>query len=130
MNNIMSLISTRSYLDQSATAFAKDESIRVSPSKLSLVTDSIKGMPVSQAILQLTFSKKGVAKHVLKVLNSAIANAENNHFLDVDSLYVSEILVGKSFVMKRFMARAKGRPSKIKKLFSNLVIFVSSRGNV
>ena len=114
MNNIMSLISTRSYLDQSATAFAKDKSIRVSPSKLSLVTDSIKGMPVSQAILQLTFSKKGVAKHVLKVLNSAIANAENNHFLDVDSLYVSEILVGKSFVMKRFMARAKGRPSKIK----------------
>lgn len=126
----MSLISTRYYLDESKTAFAKDKSIRVSPTKLSLVADSIKGMSVSQAILQLTFSKKGVAKDILKVLNSAVANAENNHFLDVDSLYVSEILVGKSFVMKRFMARAKGRPSKIKKLFSNLVIFVSSRGNV
>jgi len=89
----------------------------------------IKGMSVDQAMLQLRFSKKGVAKEVLKVLNSAVANAENNHSLDVDSLYVSEILVGKALMMKRFMARAKGRPSKVKKLFSNLVIFVSSRGN-
>jgi len=125
----MSLILSRPHLDQANTAFARDKSIRVSPSKLSLVTDMIKGMSVDQAMLQLRFSKKGVAKEVLKVLNSAVANAENNHSLDVDSLYVSEILVGKALMMKRFMARAKGRPSKVKKLFSNLVIFVSSRGN-
>lgn len=125
----MSLISSRPHLDINNTAFAKNTSIRVSPSKLSLVTDLIKGMSIQQAIVQLRFSKKGVAKEVLKVLNSAVANAENNHSLDIDTLYVSEVLVGKSLMMKRFMARAKGRPSKIKKLFSNLVIFVSSRGN-
>jgi large subunit ribosomal protein L22 len=126
---IMSLIESRSHLDKSKTAYARDRSIRVSPSKLSLVTDMIKGMHVEKALLQLQYSKKGVAKTVYKVLNSAIANAENNHLLDVDSLYVSEVLVGKSFLLKRFMARAKGRPSKVKKLFSDLIIFVSSRGS-
>lgn len=125
----MSLISSRAHLDQTRSAFAKDKSLRVSPSKLSLVAGVIRGMPVAEAMLQLKFSKKGVAKKVLKVLESAVANAENNHSLDVDTLFVSEVLVGKSILMKRFMARAKGRPSKVKKFFSNLVIFVSSRGN-
>lgn len=115
----------RKLADNEAKAVAK--SIRISPQKLNLVAGMIRGMDVSTAIAQLTFSKKAVAKDVKKLLQSAIANAENNHNLDVDRLYVSEAIVGKSLVMKRFRARARGRGVRILKPFSNLSITVKEQ---
>lgn len=103
------------------------KNIRVSPRKLSLVAGLIRGLPVGKALDQLTFSKKRVAHDVKKGLLSAIANAENNHGLDIDRLYVSEIHVGKSITLRRFHARAKGRPSSINKPFSHLTIKVSEK---
>ena len=99
-------------------------SIRTSPSKLSLVADIIRGLKVQDAINQLSFCKKRVAKIVKTSLNSAIANAENNHDLDIDNLVVSRVNVGKGMVMKRFRARARGRGARILKPFSNLEIIV------
>lgn len=107
----------------SARAIAK--SIRVSPGKLNTVAKLIRNMKVSDAVVQLTFSKRRVAKDVKSCLLSAIANAENNHNLDIDNLIVTEATVGKSLVMKRMMPRARGRASGIKKFFSNLYITVS-----
>lgn len=101
--------------------------IRVSPQKLNLVAQSIRGKSAEAALAELTFSKRRVAQDVKKCLQSAIANAENNHQLDVDSLVVSEAYVGKSIMMKRFRARARGRVGKIQKLFSNLTIVVTER---
>lgn len=98
--------------------------LRVSPQKLNLVAASIRGMKVNDALTQLTFSSRRIAIDVKKTLQSAIANAENNHNLDVDSLIVSEAWVGKNMVMKRFRARARGRGAKILKPFSNLTIVV------
>lgn len=98
--------------------------IRVSPRKLNLVAGLIRRMKVSDAILQLKFSKKRVALDIKKCLQSAIANAENNHNLDIDSLVISEVTVGKGVVMKRMNPCAKGRAAKIKKFFSNLYITV------
>ena len=98
--------------------------IRTSPQKLNLVAQLIRGKKAEQALNDLTFSRRRVAGDVKKVLQSAIANAENNHNLDVDSLIVSEAYVGKNLVMKRFRARAKGRAARILKPFSQLTIVV------
>lgn len=108
-------------------AIAKAKMIRTSPQKLSLVVASITGKKVEKALAELEFSKKRVAHEVKKVLTSAIANAENNHNLDVDQLVVSEATVGKALIMKRFRARAKGRAARILKPFSNLRIIVKER---
>ena len=101
--------------------------IRVSPRKLNLVAESIRGLRAEVAVHQLTFSKRRIAVEVKKVLQSAIANAENNHQLDVDRLYVAEAYVGKGMVMKRFKARARGRAGRIEKPFSNLTVIVRER---
>jgi len=98
--------------------------LRISPTKLNLVAEMIRGMKVSQALTQLTFSNKRIAHDVKKALQSAIANAENNHNLNVDSLVVKEAWVGKSMVLKRFHARARGRGAQILKPYSHLTIVV------
>ncbi len=105
-------------------ARAVTRTIRVSPQKLNLVAALIRGKKVSAALADLEFSRKRIAGTVRKTLESAVANAENNHDLDVDALVVSEAYVGKSLVMKRFMARGRGRASRIEKPFSNLTIIV------
>ena len=106
-------------------ARAVNRQIRVSPQKLNLVAASIRGKKVEQALADLTFSRKRIARDVKKTLESAIANAENNHDLDVDELVVSEAFVGKNLVMKRWRARARGRVGRIMKPFSQLTIVVS-----
>ncbi|MCF4098676.1 MULTISPECIES: 50S ribosomal protein L22 [Maritalea] len=98
--------------------------LRTSPQKLNLVASAIRGKKVEKALAELTFSQKRIAKDVKKTLESAIANAENNHGLDTDSLVVAEAYVGKSLVMKRFRPRARGRVGKILKPFSHLTIVV------
>ena len=108
-------------------AQAISSSIRTSPRKLNLVAQSIRGLEVETALAQLTFSRRRIAQDVKKVLQSAIANAENNHQLDVDRLVVSEAFVGQSMVMKRWRARARGRTGRIAKPFSNLTVIVSER---
>lgn len=113
----------------SKEAFAKDKAIKGSVQKLGLVAQLIRGMKAQEALIQLEFSKKGCARSFHKVLKSAIANAENNHSIDIDNLYVSRVLVGKTFTLKRFHARGRGKAAGIKKPFSNLTIFVSEKGN-
>ena len=98
--------------------------VRVSPQKLNLVAALIRGKKVATALADLEFSRKRIAGTVRKTLELAIANAENNHDLDVDALVVAEAFVGKSLVMKRFHARGRGRASRIEKPFSNLTIVV------
>jgi large subunit ribosomal protein L22 len=98
--------------------------LRVSPQKLNLVAQMIRGKKVSAALADLEFSRKRISTEVRKCLESAIANAENNHDLDVDDLVVSEAFVGKALVLKRFHARARGRGARILKPFSNLTIVV------
>lgn len=98
--------------------------VRISPQKLNLVAQLIRGKKVSTALADLEFSRKRVAHDVRKCLQSAIANAENNHDLDIDDLVVSQAFVGKALVMKRFHARARGRGARIMKPFSNLTIVV------
>ena len=102
--------------------------LRVSPQKLNLVAAMIRGMDVNKAIATLTFSRRRIAGDVTKALQSAVANAENNHALDVDRLYVKEAYVGKAIVMKRFKARARGRGARILKPFSHLTIIVGEKG--
>ena len=111
-------------IENKKQAFARAKSIRSSGQKLNLVAKSIRGCNIKVAIDQLTFSKKRVSREVLKVLNSAIANAENNFGLDIDKLVVSEAYVGKSLVMKRMRARARGRAARILKPFSKLTILL------
>ena len=101
--------------------------VRVSPQKLNEVTALIRGRDVASALAELSFSRRRIAGTVKKVLQSAVANAENNHALDVDRLYVKEAWVGKNMVMKRFRPRAKGRASRIIKPFSNLTVVVRER---
>src|SRR5690606_13863970 len=113
---------TRALNDNEAKAVARN--LRVSPQKLNLVAALIRGKKVSTALADLEFSRKRIAVDVKKALESAIANAENNHDLDVDDLVVAEAHVGKSLVMKRFHARARGRGARIEKPFSNLTIVV------
>ena len=110
--------------DNKKQAYAKAKSIRTSGQKLNLVAKSIRGCNIKVAIDQLTFSKKRISREVLKVLNSAIANAENNFGLDIDKLVVAEAYVGKSIVMKRMRARARGRAARILKPFSKLTILL------
>lgn len=106
-----------------AKAIAKR--LKTSPRKLNLVAGMIRNMKVEDALIQLTFSKKRIAKDVKKCLQSAIANAENNNGLDIDSLVVTNATVGKSLLMKRMRPRAKGRGMRINKFFSNLYITVT-----
>jgi large subunit ribosomal protein L22 len=98
--------------------------IRISPQKLNLVAAMIRGKKVDKALADLTFSRKRIAQDVKKTLESAVANAENNHNLDVDSLVVSEAFVGKNMVMKRWRPRARGRVARIMKPFSQLTVIV------
>ena len=115
----------RRVAETEARAFSKF--IDSSPYKLNLVAEMIRGKKAEKALIDLQFDRKRVAKEVKKVLQSAVANAENNHNLDVDRLYVAEATVGKAMVMKRFHARARGRSAGIKKFFSNLTIVVKER---
>ena len=111
--------------DNEAKAIAR--AIRVSPQKLNLVAETIRGLAVSDAIARLTFSRRRIAGEVRKVLESAVANAENNHLLDVDRLYVAEATVGRGLVMKRFRPRARGRVGRLRKPYSNLRVIVRER---
>ena len=108
-------------------AMAVTRNIRVSPRKLNLVAQQIRGKKVDRALNELTFSQKRIAGVVKKALQSAIANAENNHDLDVDDLVVAEASVGKNLVMKRFHARARGNAGGIEKFFSQLTIVVEEK---
>lgn len=105
-------------------ALAKARAVRSSARKLNLVAASIRGKTAAAALTQLTFEKRRIAQDVKKVLQAAVANAENNHGLDVDKLYVAEAWVGRAFVMKRFHTRGRGRSAGIEKPFSNLTIVV------
>jgi large subunit ribosomal protein L22 len=111
--------------DHQAMAIARN--IRVSPRKLNLVAQQIRGKKVDRALNVLTFSEKRIASTVKKVLQSAIANAENNHDLDVDDLVVKEASVGKNLVMKRFHARARGNAGGIEKFFAQITIVVEEK---
>jgi len=112
----------RRLADNEAKAIAR--MLRVSPQKLNLLAQLIRGKKVDRALADLEFSRKRIAHEVKKTLESAIANAENNHGLDVDDLIVSQAFVGKAMVMKRFHARARGRASRVEKPFANLTIMV------
>ena len=101
--------------------------VRISAQKLNLVAELIRGKKVATALADLTFSRKRIAGPVKKTLESAIANAENNHQLDVDRLYVAEASVGRAFALKRFHARARGRGPRILKPFSNITVIVRER---
>ena len=114
-------------MNQNLTAIAKDNMVRISPTKLSLLVNSIVNMKASLAINQLQFSSKRISRVILKVLNAAIANAENNKQLDIDKLFVKEVYVGKSLRMKRWRPRAKGRAASIIKPFSKVTIVVEER---
>ncbi len=111
--------------DNEARAFSR--SIRVSPRKLNLMAQLIRGKSAEAALAELTFNKRRIAQEVKTVLESAIANAENNHQLDVDQLFVAQAYVGKSIVMKRWSPRARGRVGHITKPFSNLTIVVREK---
>src|SRR6201988_2757998 len=111
--------------DHQAMAIARN--IRVSPRKLNLVAQTIRGKRVDRALNELSFSPKRIAKDVKKVLQSAIANAENNHDLDVDDLVVTEASVGKNMVLQRFHARARGRGASVEKPFSQITIVVEEK---
>jgi large subunit ribosomal protein L22 len=112
---------------QDTQAMARAKVMRVSPRKLNLVAQMIRGLNVDQALAQLTFSRRQIAGEVKSVLLSAIANAENNHDLDVDRLVVAEASVGKSLVMKRVRPRARGRAGRILKPYSRLRIVVQEQ---
>ncbi len=115
----------RRLADEEAKAVARR--LRVSPRKLNLVAETIRGKEANAALAELSFSKRRIAGEVKKALQSAIANAENNHQLDVDRLYVSEASVGRSIVMRRYRARARGRVGRIRKPFSHLTVVVRER---
>ena len=110
-------------------AIAKDNMVRIIPTKLSILVNSIVDMKVSSAINQLKFSSKRISGTILKVLNAAVANAENNKQLDIDKLFVKEVFVGKSLRMKRWRPRAKGRAASIIKPFSKVTIVVEERSD-
>ena len=114
-------------MNQNLTVVAKDNMIRISPTKLSILVNSIVNMKVSSAVNQLQFSSKRISRTILKVLNAAIANAENNKQLDIDKLFVKEAYVGKSLRMKRWRPRAKGRAASIIKPFSKVTIVIEER---
>jgi large subunit ribosomal protein L22 len=111
-------------------ALAVARNLRVSPRKLNLLAQLIRGKGCERALAELQFSQKRISHDVRKTLQSAIANAENNHQLDVDRLYVAEATVGKALVMKRFTPRARGRAARIEKAFSNLRLVLRERMEV
>ncbi|MCH7551220.1 MAG: 50S ribosomal protein L22 [Proteobacteria bacterium] len=115
----------RGLADNEAMAYAKH--LRTSPQKLNLVAETIRGKKCEAALSELEFSRRRISGEVRKLLESAIANAENNHQLDVDRLYVAEATVGKTMVIKRWRARARGRVGRIQKPFSNLRLIVRER---
>lgn len=115
----------RTLADSEAQAITRN--IRVSPRKLNLVAGLIRGKKAQDAVATLTFSKRRIAQTVKKTLESAIANAENNHSLDVDRLVVAKAEVGRAIVMKRFQARGRGRASRVEKWFSHLKIVVAEQ---
>ena len=117
-------------MNNTLLSIARDNTMRISSLKLNNLVKLIVNQKVSQAINQLKFSQKRISVSVLKVLNAAIANAENNKQLDIDSLYVKEAFVGKSLSLKRFRPRAKGRASHIIKPFSKLTIILEERRNL
>ena len=117
-------------MSQNLTAIAKDNMVRISPTKLSLLVNSIVNMKVSSAINQLQFSSKRISRTILKVLNAAVANAENNKQLDIDNLFIKEAFVGKSLRMKRWRPRAKRRAASIIKPFSKVTIIVEERAEI
>ncbi|CAI8406852.1 MAG: 50S ribosomal protein L22 [SAR116 cluster bacterium MED-G04] len=117
----------RDLADNEARAIVRN--LRTSPQKLNEVASMIRGMNASKALATLSFSRRRIADDVKKALQSAIANAENNHSLDVDRLVVREAHVGKGLVMKRFHARARGRGARILKPYSHLTIVVSEKGD-
>ena len=112
----------RNLADNEAKAITKN--LRISPQKLNLVAATIRGKSVEKALADLTFSRKRIARDVKKTVESAVANAENNHGLDVDALIVAEAHVGKNLVLKRWKARARGRVGRIEKPFSQLTVIV------
>ena len=115
----------RPFTDKQCVATLR--SLRSSPRKVELVAGLIRKTNANDALAQLSFSKKAVARPVKKLLQSAIANAENNHNLDIDRLFVKEVRVGRAMVMKRFSPRARGRAAKIEKFFSNVSIVLEER---
>ena len=115
----------RGLANNEAMAYAKH--LRTSPQKLNLVAETIRGKKCEAALSELEFSHRRISGEVKKLLESAIANAENNHQLDVDRLYVAEATVGKTLVIKRWRARARGRVGRIQKPFSNLRLVVRER---
>lgn len=116
------MVSKSEMQNEEIFAQAKLRMLRVSPRKLNDVASLVRRAKVSEALVQLEFSRKRISQDVKKCLMSAIANAENNHNMDVDKLYIRDILVGKAIVMKRFMPRARGRAGKIRKMLSNITI--------
>ena len=114
-------------MNQDLIAKARDNTIRVSPLKLANIARSIVNKKANSAVSQLKFSNKRISNNVLKVLNAAIANAENNKQLDIDNLYIKEAYVGKSLTMKRFRPRAKGRAAAIKKPYSRVTIILEEK---
>ena len=118
----------RALADTEAQAILRN--VRVSPRKLNLVAGLIRNRSAQDAVATLTFSKRRIAQDVKKLLESAIANAENNHQLDVDRLVVTRAEVGKSVVMRRFQARGRGRAARVEKWFSHLKIVVAEREQI
>ena len=106
---------------------AINKNVRSSPRKINLILKSITGMGVNEAVKNLNFARKRIAHDIKKTVQSAVANAENNYQYDIDKLYIAEAYVGKSIVLKRFRARAKGRASAIKKPYCNLTIVLSEK---
>ena len=114
---------------QEGMALATTKNLKISMQKLNLVAAMIRGKKVEKAMNDLQFSRKRIAQDVLKTLKSAVANAENNHNLDIDELYVNEAYVGKNLVLKRWKARARGRVGRIKKPFSQITVVVKQLEN-
>ncbi|MDX2050613.1 MAG: 50S ribosomal protein L22 [Rickettsiaceae bacterium] len=114
-------------MDRESLVQSSIKRLRISPRKLNLVAQSIRNLKASEALVQLSFSKKRIAQDVRKCLKSAIANAENNYGLDIDNLVVASATVGKSIVMKRMQTKGRGRAGKILKFFSNLYISLNEK---
>ncbi|HUB98104.1 MAG TPA: 50S ribosomal protein L22 [Stellaceae bacterium] len=115
----------RKLAESEASAFAR--ALHTSARKLNLVAGSIRGLAASAALNELTFSRRRIAHDVRRVLQAAIANAENNHQLDVDRLFVKEASVGRAFALKRFHARGRGRSARVEKHYANLLVVVEER---
>ena len=124
------MVNEKKNSESQLTAEASIKSIKSSPQKVNLVLQQIRGMDAERALNVLEFSKRRIANEVKKILKSAIANAENNHQLDIDKLVIEEASTGKAMVMKRFRPRARGRSGKILKPFSNIRIVVKEKEEV